>query len=349
MSNGLFVSPLQEEVTRAVKPALLAVLGAVLLLLGIACVNVTSMLLARGAKRQGEFVMRAALGAPRMRLVRQLLTESLLLAVIGGLLGLFVAQAGVKAFVALSPSGLPRAGAIEVNASAFAFALALATLTGILAGLVPALYAGRADPRLGPSQSTRHSTAGHQTARRALVVAEVALALMLLIGAGLLLRSLQRLFSVAPGFDSSNLLTMQVFAAGNRFDDPAQLQQFFDRAADAVREVPGVERAAFTSQLPLSGDFEKYGVQWEANAEIAPDEDASVFRYAVSPGWFDLMRIPLRGGRFLDARDEVGPPTVVINESLARGDSPAATRSGNASTWATPTSPGTLWWVWWAT
>ena len=318
MSNGLFVSPLQEEVTRAVKPALLAVLGAVLLLLGIACVNVTSMLLARGAKRQGEFVMRAALGAPRMRLVRQLLTESLLLAVIGGLLGLFVAQAGVKAFVALSPSGLPRAGAIEVNASAFAFALALATLTGILAGLVPALYAGRADPRLGPSQSTRHSTAGHQTARRALVVAEVALALMLLIGAGLLLRSLQRLFSVAPGFDSSNLLTMQVFAAGNRFDDPAQLQQFFDRAADAVREVPGVERAAFTSQLPLSGDFEKYGVQWEANAEIAPDEDASVFRYAVSPGWFDLMRIPLRGGRFLDARDEVGPPTVVINESLAR-------------------------------
>jgi putative ABC transport system permease protein len=318
MSNGLFVSPLQEEVTRAVKPALLAVLGAVLLLLGIACVNVTSMLLARGAKRQGEFVMRAALGAPRTRLVRQLLTESLLLAVIGGLLGLFVAQAGVKAFVALSPSGLPRAGAIEVNASAFAFALALATLTGILAGLVPALYAGRADPRLGPSQSTRHSTAGHQTARRALVVAEVALALMLLIGAGLLLRSLQRLFSVAPGFDSSNLLTMQVFAAGNRFDDPAQLQQFFDRAADAVREVPGVERAAFTSQLPLSGDFEKYGVQWEANAEIAPDEDASVFRYAVSPGWFDLMRIPLRGGRFLDARDEVGPPTVVINESLAR-------------------------------
>ncbi|HKP28392.1 MAG TPA: FtsX-like permease family protein, partial [Gemmatimonadales bacterium] len=267
---------------------------------------------------QGEFVMRAALGAPRMRLVRQLLTESLLLAVIGGLLGLVVAMAGVKAFVALSPPGLPRAGAIEVNASAFAFALALATLTGLLAGLVPALYAGRADPRLGPSQATRNSTAGHQTARRALVVAEVALALMLLIGAGLLLRSLQRLFSVAPGFDASNLLTMQVFAAGNRFDDQAQLQQFFDRAANAVREVPGVESAAFTSQLPLSGDYEKYGVQWEANPEIAPDEDTSVFRYAVSPGWFDAMRIPLRRGRFLDARDETGPPNVVINESLAR-------------------------------
>jgi len=318
MDEGLITNALQDDVTRAVKPALLAVLGAVLLLLGIACVNVTSMLLARGARRQGEFVMRAALGAPRLRLVRQLLAESLLLAVIGGVVGLFVAEAGVKAFVALSPSGLPRAGAIELNASAFAFALALSTLTGILAGLVPALYAGRADPRLGPSQASRHSTAGHQTARRALVVAEVALALMLLIGAGLLLRSLQRLFSVAPGFDSSNLLTMQVFASGNRFEDPIQVQQFFDRAADAVREVPGVESAGFTSQLPLSGDFEKYGVQWEANPEILPDEDQSAFRYAVSSGWFEAMRIPLRGGRFLDARDEHGPPMVLINESLAR-------------------------------
>lgn len=318
MSEGLVTNPLQEDVTRAVKPALLAVLGAVLLLLGIACVNVTSMLLARGAKRQGEFVMRAALGAPRMRLVRQLLTESLLLAVIGGLLGLFVAEAGVRAFVALSPAGLPRADAIEVNGAAFAFALILSTITGILAGLVPALHAGRADPRLGPSQASRHATAGHQTARRALVVAEVALALMLLIGAGLLLRSLQRLFSVASGFDGSNLLTMQVHAAGPRYDDAAALSRFFDRAAEAVREVPGVERAAFTSQLPLSGDIEKYGVQWEANPDIAPDDDQSVFRYAVSTDWFETMTIPLRGGRVLDLRDQSGPTMVVINEALAR-------------------------------
>ena len=318
MSDGVITNALQDDVTRAVRPALLAVLGAVLLLLGIACVNVTSMLLARGARRQGEFVMRAALGAPRMRLVRQLLTESLLLALIGGLLGLFVAEAGVRAFVALSPSGLPRAGAIEVNAAAFGFALGLSTLTGILAGLVPAIYAGRADPRLGPSQALRHSTAGHQSARRALVVAEVALALMLLIGAGLLLRSLQRLFAVAPGFDSSSLLTMQVYAAGTRYDDPVLLEQFFERAAEAVQQVPGVERVAFTSQLPLSGDFEKYGVAWEASPEITADEDQSVFRYAVSPDWFAAMRIPLRGGRMLDARDRTGPPTVVINETLAR-------------------------------
>ena len=318
MSEGLITNPLQEDVTRAVKPALLAVLGAVLLLLGIACVNVTSMLLARGAKRQGEFVMRAALGAPRMRVVRQLLTESLLLAVIGGLVGLLVAEAGVRAFVALSPAGLPRAGAIEVNGTAFAFALALSTVTGILAGLAPALYAGRADPRLGPSQASRHATAGHQTARRALVVAEVALALMLLIGAGLLLRSLQRLFSVGSGFEESNLLTMQVYASGPRYDDAAALAQFFDRASDAVRAVPGVKRAAFTSQLPLSGDIEKYGVQWEANPDIAPDDDQSVFRYAVSSDWFETMAIPLRGGRFLDPRDESGPTMVVINESLAR-------------------------------
>jgi putative ABC transport system permease protein len=318
MSEGLVTNPLQDDVTRAVKPALLAVLGAVALLLCIACVNVTSMLLARGAKRQGEFVLRAALGAPRMRLVRQLLTESLLLAVTGGVLGLLVAEVGVRAFVALSPPGLPRAGAIDVNGSAFAFALALSTVTGILAGLVPAIYAGRADPRLGPSQASRHTAAGHHTARRALVVAEVALALMLLIGAGLLLRSLQRLFSVASGFESVNLLTMQVHASGPRYDDPVALAQFFDRAAEAVRQVPGVERAAFTSQLPLSGDVEKYGVQWEANPEIAADEDQSVFRYAVGTDWFETMGIPLRGGRFLDRRDQGGAIMVAINESLAR-------------------------------
>jgi putative ABC transport system permease protein len=318
MNGGLVSSPLQEEVTRAVKPALLAVLGAVLLLLGIACVNVTSMLLARGARRQGEFVMRAALGAPRMRLVRQLLTESLLLAVIGGVLGLFVAEAGVRALMTFVPEGLPRAGAIRVDTAAFIFALAVATVTGILAGLVPAIYAGRADPRLGPTQATRHATGGHQTARRSLVVAEVALALMLLVGAGLLLRSLQRLFAIAPGFDSRNLLTMQVHAFGPRFDDDVLLNQFFDRAAEAVRQVPGVEAAAFTSQLPLSGDFDKYGVQWEANPEIAPEDDSSVNRYAITLGYVEAMRIPLRGGRLLGARDESGPPMVLINESLAR-------------------------------
>ena len=312
------VAALQDEVTRGVKPALLAIIGAVMLVLVIACVNVTNLLLARGVHRRGEFALRAALGAGQGRLFRQLLTESLLLAGIGGVLGMAVAIIGVRALVALSPPGLPRAAAIGVDSTVFTFGLGITTLIGLTFGVMPALQAARSDPQRSLHHGSPRSGGGHRRSRRALVVAEVALALVLLVGAGLLLRSLQRLFAVESGFDASRLLTMQVLTSGHRFDDDRVTYQFFEEVIDAVRQVPGVTAAALTSQLPLSGDLDEYG----AHVEATPTEAAatySVFRYAVSPGYIEAMRIPLRRGRLLDEHDRSGAPSVaLISESLAR-------------------------------
>jgi len=317
MTQGLVMTPLQEELTAGVRPALLGVIGAVLLLLVIASVNVTNLLLARSTQRRGEFAMRAALGASHARLARQLLTESVLLALIGGALGLGVAIAGVRALVALSPADLPRVTEIGVHRSVLLFALLVTSMIGVAIGIAPAFYATRHDLQATLQQASRRSS--RQTTRRALVVAEVSLALVLLIGAGLLLRSLERLFSIPPGFRPAHLLVMQVQATGRRLGD-AGTRRFFADALDAVKRVPGVESAAFTTELPLSGEgrLEQYGVQFERN--IDPSESPIAFRYAVTPGYFETMGIPLRRGRLFDTRDETsaGVRPVLINESYAK-------------------------------
>jgi putative ABC transport system permease protein len=319
LKQGFIVNSLQDEVTRGVKPALLAILGAVVLVLILACVNVTNLLLARGAQRRGEFAMRAALGAQRGRMIRQLLTESVLLALIGGTLGMLVAEVGVRAIVALSPPELPRLTAIRIDGSVFAFGLGITTLIGLLVGLFPALHVSQNNLQISLQQNSRSRTGGNQLTRRTLVVAEVALALVLLVGAGLLLRSLQRLFSVAPGFDTSNVVTMQLQISGSRYADDRAVNRFFAQALEAVSEVPGVTSAGFTSQLPLSGDLEKYGVQFESSPNDDPREDHSALIYSISPGYFETMRIPLRRGRSLNADDVAGKPVaVVINESFAK-------------------------------
>jgi putative ABC transport system permease protein len=319
-SVGLLVTPLQQDVARGVRPALLAVIGAVLLVLAIACVNVTNLLLARGAQRRGEFAMRVALGAGRGRLTRQLLTETIVLAGVGGVLGIGVAAIGVRALVALSPAGLPRVGAIHVDVGVVAFALAIALVVGIAVGVIPAFSVAHNDLLPGLQQSSQRAVGGHQRARSTLVVAEVALALVLLVGAGLLLRSLQRLFAVSPGFEAAQLLTMQVQVSGRKFQNDQARVQFFADALEAVKQVPGVQYAALTSQLPLSGDLEKFGISYQSIPEFDPNEDLSAFRYAVTPEYLATMRIPLRRGRMFDARDMRGGPErpVLISESLAR-------------------------------
>jgi putative ABC transport system permease protein len=323
IANGLILNSLQDDMTSGVKPALLAILGAVMLVLLIACVNVTNLLLARGAQRRGEFAMRAALGATRARLIRQLLTESLLLAIMGGVLGMMVAAFGVSALVALSPPGLPRASAIGVDGTVFAFAFGITTLVGLLVGLIPALHASRGDLGMGLQQSSRRTAGGHQLTRRALVVAEVAVALVLLVSAGLLLRSMQRLFAVDSGFDTSHLLTMQVQTSGHRFDE-GTTHRFFAQSLEAVRQVPGVTAAAYTGQLPLSGDIEDgYGVHFESSPTGNPEAENGALRYAVSPGYFETMAIPLRRGRLLNEHDVAdAPPVVLISESLANSKFP---------------------------
>ena len=317
-NTRIAATSLHDELTRGVRPALLAILGAVLLVLVIACVNVTNLLLARGVQRRGEFALRAALGAGQRRLIRQLLTESLALAALGGLVGVAVAMLGVRALVAFTPPGLPRVGAIQVNAAMFAFALAVTTLIGLAFGLIPALQAARSDPQQELQHGTRRTAGRHQGTRNTLVVAEVALALVLLASSGLLLRSLERLFAVPVGFDSTGLLTMQVQTVGHRFDQDIDAFRFFERALDAVRRAPGVTAAALTSQLPLSGDRDEYGAAFEATP-TQPAETYPVFRYAVSADYIRTLHIPLRLGRALDDHDGAsGPLVALISESLAR-------------------------------
>src|SRR5579862_2729454 len=323
LKNGFIVDALQDQVTRGIKPALLAVIGAVILVLLIACVNVTNLLLARGAQRRGEFAMRVALGAARSRLIRQLLTESLLMAILGGALGMLVAQLGVSGLVALSPPELPRVDAITVNGAVFAFAFGIATLIGLVVGLIPALHASRTDPHTGLHEGSRRTAGSHQWTRRTLVVAEVGLALVLLVSAGLLLRSLERLFAVTPGFNPSHLLTMEVHVSGQPFRDGGSeggftaRRRFFDQSLEAVRRVPGVASAGFTSLLPMSGDQSgEYGAQFESDT---PQSGTNVFRYVATPGYCETMGIALRRGRLLDDRDAKGAPAaVLISQSLAR-------------------------------
>jgi putative ABC transport system permease protein len=316
LPSGFIVDSLQGDVTRGVKPALLAVLGAVMLVLLIACVNVTNLLLARGAARRGEFAMRAALGASRTRMIRQVLTESLVLAAVGGALGVQLAEFGVRALVALSPAELPRLRAIGLDRTVFIFALAITALIGVVVGMVPALQASRGYLQAGVKQGSRQTIGDHQLTRRTLVVTEVALALALLVSAGLLLRSASRLFAVDPGFDPSHLLTMQVQTSGHKFDDPKVTRQFFAQALEETRNVPGVAAAAFTSLLPLSDDtqFGLYGTEFERDKN-----SYDTFRYVVTPGYFETMRIPLRRGRFLEKSDVSGARfAAVISESLAK-------------------------------
>ena len=326
--DGMIVNPLQHDLTQGVRPALLAVLGAVILVLLIACVNVTNLLLARGAQRYAEFAMRSALGAAQGRLVRQLLTESLLLAVLGGTLGMAIAAAGVRTLVALSPPGLPRLSVIGVDGGVFLFALGVTTLIGLAVGVVPALQASRRELHAELQQNSHRTAGGRQWTRRALVVAEISLAVVLLVSAGLLLRSMQRLFAVDPGFNASQLLTMQVQETGHRYDSDQERLRFFAQALEKVRQVPGVVSAGFTAQLPLSGDYDVYGVQVEHDVTV---EGEGALRYAVTPGYVETMRIPLSRGRLLNEHDVAGAPVaVLINESLAnrrfRGQNPVGQR-----------------------
>jgi putative ABC transport system permease protein len=315
---GMLVPTLHEEVTKGVRAALLAVLGAVVLVLLIACANVTNLLLARAGQRDSEFSLRAALGAGRGRVVRQLLTESLVLAVLGGGLGVGMAYLGVRSLVALAPS-LPRVQAIGVNGPVLLFALAITTACGLIFGLAPALHAGRGDLHHSLQAGTPRATTARRMTRGSLVVAEVALALMLLVGSGLLLRSMGRLLAVSPGFDPTGVLSVEVQASGPRFDDDTATRAFFDHVLAATRVLPGVTRAAYTSQLPLSDDFDGYGVHSETHPNVNPEEDPAAFRYAVSPGYLETMGIPLKRGRAFTAVDRIDqPPVVIVSEGLAQ-------------------------------
>jgi putative ABC transport system permease protein len=316
LPQGVTVEPLLLALTSETRPAMLAVLAAVTLLMLIACVNVINLLLARNAQRRAELAMRTALGASRGRVMRQLLTETLVLASAGGLAGLLVAQVTLRALILLGPRVLPRVAGLAIDAPVFWIAFAVTAVVGLLVALLPAWSNGDLTAVL-PQGSWQASS--HHVMRRSLVVAEVAFALVLLAGASLLFRSLQHLFAVAPGFDDRSVLTMQVQIAGPRYRDPESSHRFFRDALDAVTRVPGVASAALTTQLPLSGDSDVYGLRFESPSAEPGSEDGAAFRYAISADYFKTMNIPLMRGRSLSEQDRAGaPPAVLINDSLAR-------------------------------
>ncbi|HVZ48560.1 MAG TPA: FtsX-like permease family protein [Gemmatimonadaceae bacterium] len=248
-----------------------------------------------------------------------MVTESVVLALVGGGLGLAVAQSGIRALLAVSPPGLPRLDAIHLDPSAFAFAAVVSALVGLAVGIVPARGALREHVADGVRSGSTRTTGAGRRSRSVLVVAQVALALVLVVSAGLLFRSVRILMAIPPGFDPSHVVTMQVMEAGHAFDDPAARLAFYDNALQAVRRVPGVGDAAFTSQLPLSGDVDGYGFEVQARPDQQAGTAGSALRYTVSPDYFATMRIPLVRGRLLNAADRPGAAeAIVINESMAR-------------------------------
>ena len=315
---GMVATPLAEYLTSGVRPALVAVLVAVALVLLVAVLNVSNLLLARGASRGGEFAVRVALGADRLRLVRQLLTESVLLAVIGGVLGVALAAVGVRVLVALSPPELPRLAAIGLDLPVLGVSFAVTAIAGVLFGLMPAWRAARVNLQQGMRAGARHLVGGERLARSAIVVSEVALSLTLLVGAGLLLRSMEQTLRVDPGFEPAGVLTLQVQAGAGRLRNDTLVTRFFDDALETVRALPGVSSAAFTSQLPFSGDFDAYSLHAESRPRANPEEAPYGFRFAVSDDYFETMRIPLVRGRYFTAQDREGaPPVVILNAAFA--------------------------------
>jgi len=314
------VVPLRDELAGEVKPALLVLAGAVSFVLLIACVNVANLLLARGARRQQEIAVRCAIGAGRRRVVRQLLTESLLLGALGGVAGLIVAHWTLKGLLALSPIEVAGLDHVGLSYPVLAFTAAASLVTAILAGLAPAFEVSRADfTALKSGVRQVGSDLRRRAIRHALVVAELALAVVLLIGAGLLLRSFANMQRIETGFDARNVLTMRVTLPGQRYSAPGNSTRFFQEVTRRVRALPGVEAAGAVSFLPFSELGAATGFTIEGRPIPPPGQDYVTDVRVCDQGYFDSMHIPLRRGRwFTDREMRERSDVVIVNEALAR-------------------------------
>jgi putative ABC transport system permease protein len=320
---GVRVVPLRDVVVGDVRRALLVLQAAVGFVLLIACANVANLLLARAADRGREVALRAALGAGRGRILRQLVTESLVLALLGGGLGAVLGAWGVAGLVALSPGGLPLLGQVRLDAPLLAASLALSLITGLGLGLVPALQALRADLSVTLKESARALAGGRSRLRDGLVVAEVALSLVMLIGAGLLVQSLRKMQAVDPGFRSDRVLTLSFRLPPNKYENGAAIAAFFRQAIAGIRAIPGVESAALVRAVPLSGNWAGSGYTVDGRPAPPPGQEPQAVLNIVTPGYFETMGIPLRGGRDFEDRDDArAPAVVVVNQTLAEREWP---------------------------
>ncbi len=313
------VVPVLDMVVGDVRPAILVLFGAVGFVLLIACANVAHMLLARATARQREMAMRLALGASRARLVAQLGAESLLLAGAGGILGIVLARFGVRALLALAPPGLPRVAGVALDGGALFFTASVTLATGIVFGLAPAFHATRRDVTLS-LRGARGTTdgAGRASLRGLLVGSELALAVVLLIGAGLMVRSFVALRAIDTGFNPQGVMTMVVATAGSGAAEPARRPRFFQEVVRDIAALPGVEAASAINHLPIAGDVWGWAYRVEGRNEPTPDNQPRATYRVVLPRYFAAMQVQVLRGRDLDDRDVASAPgVVVVNEALA--------------------------------
>jgi putative ABC transport system permease protein len=310
------VVPLQYDIVKNARTSLLILLGAVGLVLLIACANVANLLLARASAREREVALRAALGAARGRLVRQVLTESLVLAFLGGAAGIFVGSSALQLLLDLHPANIPRLAEVHLDGTVLAFSFAACALTGVLFGILPALQLGK--PNLSDVLKEGGKTSGsvgRSQIRRVLVISEIALSLMLLLGAGLLIRSFFRLESARPGFDTANIVTMRLNIPFNRYPKFESVIEFTRKLQDSVRSIPGVESVGIINRLPLSGSGPQTPYAYDAATEQAWESISADWR-VVTPGYFDTMGIQLARGRFFVEQDDFDHPFVTIVDEL---------------------------------
>ncbi len=338
--HGATIIPLLENYVRDVRQALYVLLGAVGFVLLIACANVTSLMLARAATRQKEMAVRAALGAGRWRIVRQLLTESVLLSIFGGGLGLLLAQWGVTAILAISPTGaIPRVAEIGLDKSVLLFTAAVALLTGLLFGLAPALQASRPDLQETLKETARGTTGRRHWLRSAMVVTEIALTLILLVGAGLMIRSFFRLQQVNPGFSAESTLSFAVALPEKNYPDtePDKRISFFNQVREKIEALPGVQAVGLSSGLPLGNNGSQWSFTVVGPPPPPPEQMPSMEFCIADAGYFETMRIPLRRGRWFNEQDnrahlkpedlqgkdasdqfQAGLRSIIIDEDFAR-------------------------------
>jgi putative ABC transport system permease protein len=318
---GAVVQPLQEHLVGDIKPALLVLLGAVGLVLLIACANVANLLLARAAVRQKEIAVRVALGAKRSRLIRQFLTESVLLSTLGGVVGLAIAYGGLILLKAFIPENISQAREISIDLKVLAFTFLVSVATGLIFGLAPAIQAARFNQIDTLKEGGRDAATGGsgKRLRGLLVTAEVAISLVLLIGAGLLINSFLRLRNVDPGFRTDNLLTMKIVLPEPKYEEMERRSAFYTELVNRVQSLAGVRSAAVTSNLPLYRQGNSISIGIEGQPAPPPGQERIIVTRIISPRYFDTMSIPVLQGRGLTEQDtETTPNVVVISETMAR-------------------------------
>ncbi|MFN7949055.1 MAG: ABC transporter permease [Blastocatellia bacterium] len=336
------LEPLQSVVTGSSRAALFVLMGIVSLVLLIACANVASLLLARAAGRQKEIAVRLAMGAPRLRIVRQLLTESVLLALFGGALGLLLADRGTALLVRLNPDSLPRTNEISIDGRVLIFTVAVSVLTGLLSGLAPALAASRPDLNRTLKESGAPLLPGWRRIqfRHLLVTGEIALALMVLVCAGLMLNSFLRLTQASPGLDSQQVLTAEISLPAAKYADRAQAAAFYEQLLAKITTLPGVQSAGMSSITPLSGTAidDPFSIE---GRPLDPNHFTVAGHQTISPGFFRTLSIELLKGRDFTAGDAAGAPAVaIINEAMARTYWPDQNPLGQRLKLGAPRAPG---------